>query len=333
MRTRLTYVERRPSKDAVSIERVFRQVVRGLPAEEFEVLFQTTPFGNGIAAIIRNLLFFRPHESDVYHITGDVHYLAMRLPAERTVLTIHDLIFLHRRTGLRRAVLKKLFLDMLVRRTAVLTTVSQATKDEIVKETGIDPSRVTVIENPMLDGFEPGRPKTFNADCPVILHIGTAANKNLVNLVKAVVDIECKLRIVGQLDADIHRRLRQSGIKFENVHGLDQNAIVEEYRNCDMVAFCSTYEGFGLPILEAQMMRKPVVTSNIAPMNVVAGDGAVLVDPNNIESIADGLRRVINDAEYRDQLVAAGTENVERFSGNTASDKYAEIYRRLAEKQ
>ena len=327
MKGRITLVERKPS-ESVSIERVFRQVVKDIPAG-LDVNFQSVPYGNGIFAIIKNFLFYRPVKSDIYHITGDVHYIALRLPGERTVLTIHDLIFLHRRSGLRRYVLKKLFLEIPLKRCARITAVSEATKNEIVKFAGISEDRIAVIENPISRRIVPGDVKPFNSDSPRILHIGTAVNKNLPNLITAVKGMRCTLRIIGRLDDKILEQLTADGTAYENAFGLNEDQIIAEYREADIVSFCSTYEGFGLPIVEAQKMRKPVLTSDLAPMNEVAGHGATLVDPYDPASIRAGIEKIINDPVRRNELLDAGVENVKRFDGKVIAERYAEIYRDL----
>ena len=328
MKPRIIFVERKPSA-SVSIERVFRQIAADLPPDKFDVEFQTVPYGNGIVAILKNLLFFRKRKADIYHITGDVHYISLVLPGAITVLTIHDLVFLRRRTGIRRYVLKKLFLELPLRRVGQVTVVSQAIKDEVIAETGFSAEKIEVIANPLIHGFEADPQKPFNEECPVILHIGTAENKNLSNLIAAVEDLPCKLKIIGQLDDKVIESLRRHKTNYETAAGLDESQIVEEYRNADIVSFCTTYEGFGLPIIEAQAMRKPVITSDLAPMNAVAGDGALLVDPNDPVSIRRGLDRLITDAEYRTQLIAAGTENIKRFDGKPLAQQYADIYDRI----
>jgi glycosyltransferase involved in cell wall biosynthesis len=100
------------------------------------------------------------------------------------------------------------------------------------------------------------------------------------------------------------------------------------YRNCDVVAFCSRYEGFGLPILEAQAMEKPLLTTGLQPMKDVAGDGALFVDPD-AASIRAGLQTIFRDEALRQRLVDAGRRNLARFDAETIAGEYARVYRRI----
>ena len=100
---KITFVERKYWKKdglAFSIEKVFAEIARSLRG--YSTSFVKLPYGNGFSEMIRNLLFFQVPESDVYHVTGQVHHIALRLPPSRTVLTVHDLGFLNNRSGIRR---------------------------------------------------------------------------------------------------------------------------------------------------------------------------------------------------------------------------------------
>jgi glycosyltransferase involved in cell wall biosynthesis len=102
------------------------------------------------------------------------------------------------------------------------------------------------------------------------------------------------------------------------------------YAQADMVLFASTYEGFGLPIIEAQATGRPVVTSRVTAMPEVAGEGACLVDPYDVSSIRNGVLRVLDDGSYRDSLVHLGFENVRRFEPSLIASQYARLYEEVS---
>jgi hypothetical protein len=125
MKAKILFIERKFWKKnfaAFSLEKVFEQIARLLPAEKFETQFVKVPFGNSFLDIIKNLLFFKKPKADIYHITGQIHYMSLVLPSEKTVLTIHDLGFLNNNRKLNRFVIKKLFLDLPVKRLNYITT-------------------------------------------------------------------------------------------------------------------------------------------------------------------------------------------------------------------
>lgn len=328
MKTKILFVERK-FHIFFSLEKIFRQIAKSLNKEKYEVSFQQSPYINNLSGMLKNLFFFRPRKADIYHVTGHIHYITLLLPARKTVLTIHDAIILQTRAGIRRFVLKKILFDLPVRKLRFITAVSENTKNEIVALTGCAPAKIRVIENPVDEIFFSGVKKDFNAECPNILQIGTAPHKNIPNLVKAIDEINCRLVIIGKLTDELQSLLDEKQIKYENKYDLDDQAVQTEYQKADIVAFCSFYEGFGLPIVEAQAMRTPVITSDFEPMRGVAGGGAYLADPFDVSSIRAGIRRIIEDREFRENLIQKGLQNVARFRPETIAAKYEDLYEEM----
>ena len=329
-RAKIYFIERR-SNYFVSVEKVFRQIEKGLDAEKFEVSFQQLPYLNTFFGMIKNLLFFRAErKADVYHVTGDCHYAALILPPRKTVLTIHDLGFLRTRKGLRRWVLKKILLDLPLKRLRYVTAISATTKDEILRHSDCEPGKIRVIENPLDDFFISSDKREFNSADPNILQIGTTPHKNVANVIRAIEGLSCRLTLIGELDDETKKLLMEKKIRFEDKSELDDEAIKAEYQKADLAVFCSLYEGFGLPVIEAQAMQTPLVTSNISPLKEVAGDGgALLVDPFDHKSIREGILKIIGDPDLRQSLRRNGLKNIQRFRRQAIAAKYAELYDKI----
>ncbi len=330
MALRVAYIERRDA-DTASIERVFRQVAETITTFGVVPAFQKLPYGNGFLDLLRNLLSFRPQDSDIYHITGHVHYIVLALRNRRTVLTIHDLGILKNRSGLRKALIKKLYFDWPIKRATAVTAISDATKTDIVNSCGVAPDRITVIENPLMTVRRSDAKPAFNVDRPRILHIGTAPHKNLERTIEAVRDLACELVIVGKLSSEQVETLERHNIRYSNHPSLGDAEIAEQYFLADLVVFCSTFEGFGLPIIEAQAADTPVITSDLSPMKDVAGRGAMLVDPGDPVAIAEAVKAVVGDASMRSTLIEEGRMNLKRFAPEKIALEYAKVYRRVME--
>ncbi len=164
---------------------------------------------------------------------------------------------------------------------------------------------------------------------PKILQIGTGDNKNLVRLTEALKDIPCHLTIVGQLSEEQQKYLQQAGVEYTNKYNLSQEEIIDVYKACDIVSFVSLFEGFGMPIIEANTIERVVLTSNLSSMPEVAGDAALFVDPYNVADIRRGLQELINNEELRTRLIDNGRRNRERFNPDVIAEQYYQIYRRL----
>lgn len=325
----VTQFMRKPRSSNYSIERLYHDVRAVLPEDCQAEVWTCQEFSNGLLPRLRDMWRARRHQGDVNHVTGDVHYLTFLLDRRRTILTIHDLVLLDRMHGIKRWLVWFFWYWLPVKRSRMIITISQATRAALLKSVNCKPDKVRVIHNPVSKEFQPSD-YTFNTSCPRILQVGSGPNKNIEGVAAALEGISAHLVIIGSLTSDQTAHLRHYRISFENHVGLSREELLAQYKKADMLVFASTYEGFGLPIIEAQATGRPVVTSNIAPMSEVAGCGACLVDPFDVMSLRGGILKVIDDNEYRSDLTDYGFHNVKRFNAEEVSRRYAEIYRDLS---
>ena len=324
---KIVHFQRLPDSSFHSIERVFASVRSALNGVEIKV--KVCPFeSRGVFKRLGNMVTASLCQGHVNHITGDVHYLALLLRKRRTILTIHDCRGMLWQSGIRRLFFQLVWLKLPVARSAVVTAISEQTRQEVLLYTSCPKDKVRVIPDPVGSEFRP-TPKAFRTDQPRILQVGTAINKNIERLVEALSGLHCKLDVVGPLSAVARRQLEQAGIEYECAEDPSDSDVAAKYRDADLLVFCSTYEGFGMPIIEAQAVGRPVVTSNMEPMAEVAGGAACLVDPYDVGSMRKGILRVIEDPTYREDLVRRGFENVNRFSAEEIGRRYLKLYQEM----
>lgn len=271
------------------------------------------------------------------------HVLPLAHP-RRSVVTVHDLgyhFFPEAHPRFARWYLE-LSTRFNARTAARVLADSQATKDDLVRVTGVDPARVVVVHLGRDEALAPvSDPAVLRAvqrrlgigsatqPAHYVLYLGTLQpRKNLERLIEAFAATLAEvdhlwpgLQLVlagrrGWLAEGILRRVEMLGLTDRVLlTGFVEDADLPALLSGALIfAFPSLYEGFGFPVLEAQACGVPVLTSNTSSLPEVAGEAALLIDPEDTAAMTAGLLRLLTDRELRDRLQAAGFANVCRFS-------------------
>jgi glycosyltransferase involved in cell wall biosynthesis len=264
------------------------------------------------------------------------------------VVTIHDLSFIRFPDLFQPA--KRLYLTVMTRLSAQrarrLIAVSAHTATESVQLLHVPRERIDVIYHGVDPAFRPlpdGEVAAFRQRVGLpdrfVLCVGTLEpRKNHTRLVEAfarIRDRQVKLVIVGGkgwLYDELLARVETLGLSDDVIFpGYVSNEELPLWYNA-AVAFTypSLYEGFGIPVTEAQACGAPVLTSNVSSLPEAAGDAALMVDPFDVEAIAAGLNQLLSDEQLRQDLRERGLAHASRFTWARTAQETAQVYRRIA---
>jgi glycosyltransferase involved in cell wall biosynthesis len=291
----------------------------------------------------------RRERPDVFHAP---HYVLPPLTRGRTVVTIHDcihLMFPQYLPSRAAYVYARASMWSAARQAHRILTVSEASKRDIIHFFSVPPEKVVVVYNaieerfaatPSEEAIERVRER-YQLNHRFVLYVGNIKpHKNLVRLIEAFArlrtrdDDELKLLIIGDeisklpaLRRAVHSHKLHKHVRFLGYLGDETLAIL--YRLASVFVFPSLYEGFGLPPIEAMASGTPVVTSNVSSLPEVTGDAAVLVDPYNVDSIVEGIARVLADPALAAELRRKGIARARDFSWARSVARTCEVYREI----
>ncbi|MEM1220860.1 MAG: glycosyltransferase, partial [Bacteroidota bacterium] len=248
------------------------------------------------------------------------------------ILTIHDVVFLNQKSGLRRWILWLFWVYLPVWQAGLITVISKASADELKAQI---PHRwhhkIRIVPN-CVDPNLSFQPKARMPKQPRILLIGTKPNKNLARQLEALRPLTVGIHLIGHENQSLRDYLTTYPNPVQWDQGVSDEAMRQAYIDSDLLLFASLEEGFGLPILEAQAVGRPVITSNRSSMPEVAGLGACLVNPSQVEDIRSAVERITQDAIYCKQLVESGYQNVQTYSAQKVAQSYVNVYQELLAK-
>ncbi len=322
-----------------------------LPESNFRIVVVSAP-PYSVSEQFRIPVALRREHVDLFHAP---HYVLPPLIHCRSVVTIHDcihLMFPQYLPGRLAYAYAKAQLWTAAHRSDRILTVSETSKLDILRRFHVPADKVAVVYNaiderlavpPADEDFERVRAR-YQLKDPFALYVGNIKpHKNLERLIDAFHELRqesafesLKLVIIGDeitkyqgLRRAVHRHKLHKHVRFFGFVPLGTLAVL--YRLASVFVFPSLYEGFGLPPLESMYFGTPVVTSNVSSLPEVVGDAAVLVDPYDSHSIAEGMRKALTDQGLRAWLRERGMARAREFSWEQSVARIREVYGEVME--
>lgn len=290
--------------------------------------FKGTPF-SGVDTLRTS---FRMLLSDrkVYFFPG---YIPPIYSKSKFVFTIHDLNHIDRKEN--SSVIKRFFYNTIIMRgckkASFIFTVSEFSRRRIIEWSKVDESKVINVGNGVSNRFcIDGVKKDYGFE--YILCVGNRkAHKNETRILEAFsrANVSDNLKIVftGSLNDTLDQKIHELGLSERVIFtGYIKTADLPPlYRGAKALVFVSLYEGFGLPVIEAMACGTPVVTSNTTSLGEVAGEAAILVNPESTTEITSGIEQVINDNDKRAWLISNGLKRAQLYTWDKVANKISDV--------
>ncbi len=326
----------------------------GLPAATTTVRTPRHRPGRLGSALWRSLLLtkiIKKDNLDIFHGLSHELPLGIQNASCRSIVTIHDLIFLrmpglYTRTDAR---IYRLKYKASCAAADLVIAISQSTRNDLLQIFNIPENKIRIAYqscNPIF--FQKhSREKTIQTRMDYalpedyLLYVGALApRKNTQNLIRALCNLGRTeippLVLVGQGNPKYVRDLmsfaEKNGVK-ERIYHLPRVSTADLpalYRGARIFIYPSLYEGFGIPVLEALCSETPVITSNNSCLREAGGEGAWYIDPFSPEEMAQAIKEILSDMHLQSKMIQAGREHAEDFRPEKTAKQLMGIYRELA---
>ena len=310
-----------------SLENFYYELFKKFNHKNIEIEFKVCPFeSRGTLRRIYLCIWAFFNQGSINHICGDVNFISLFMNKERTISTFCDFYSMQRLKGIKRLIYYIFWVKIPYFKSKNLITISNKTYKELNNFIQINDRKnihiIGVSASPSLKK----RIKKKISKIPKILVVGTSINKNILNIILSLKNFFCELTLIGELDNEIIQELTSNKINYKNLVSINKRKLINEYINSDMLLFPSNYEGFGVPILEAQSVGRPVITSKFQPMRNVAGNAAIFVNPEKISEISKAVKMIINNQKLRKSLIQKGFNNIKRFKKEIILKEHLKVY-------
>ncbi|KAA3613668.1 MAG: glycosyltransferase family 1 protein [Calditrichaeota bacterium] len=286
-----------------------------------------SPFNSPIYSIAeqfeaQRLLSTKP---DLYWVP---HYNIPVFYSGKMLVTIHDVFHLAMRHTLKRPdqkIYSRLMFGALKRKADSIISVSEFSKNELIKYTNIATDKISVVHNGLDEKWLAAKSEKISADKPYLLFVGNVKpHKNIKRLVQAFKlisdEINCDLMIIGKKEGFITSESNleneiagiENRVKFTGF--VSDSELKQFYQNALLFVFPSTYEGFGFPPVEAMACGCPVLASNIGAVTEVCGDAAEYCDPYDVEDMAAKILSLLQENTWRKTLIEKGLQKAGEYT-------------------
>lgn len=301
-----------------SIEQVFANHQAYL---DDDVITEIVEIPEGIAGFLKLLSLWR---YSLIHVSGHINWAVTCLFWCPSILTIHDLGRYHQLKNSRRLIYYAWWLLLPTLFARRITVVSEYTRDILIRACPFARHKIEVLYNGIPSGFRFAPRRTGQEKR--ILQVGTAIHKNPETTIRAMGKVDAKLVLIGRRRGELERLLDEYNVAHEWLTDVPYAEVQRQYEECDVVVFPSFHEGFGLPIIEAQAIGRPVIVSPLCSLPEIGGEGAVYVNPSDQDALADCINGLLQDTDKWLQCVKLGTKNVARFEPERLASQLNQIY-------
>jgi len=295
---------------------------------------------SGIFATINHTVASYKIKSWQPNVIHDSYYSALRTGREGTptVLTVHDMIHELYFSNSRATKIKRIAIE----RADHLICISQNTKNDLLELLSIPEDKISTIHHGFDSSFSQLEALTdpeLHLDRPFLLYVGSREKyKNFDSLLLAIsnsIKLRQDFNLIafggGAWTSAERKKISDMGFNKNQIHQVTggDDLLATLYKSATALVYPSSYEGFGLPPLEAMACACPVISSNASSMPEVIGNAGEFFDPAETDDITDSIERVVYSDQVRESLVGRGHERLKSFSWDKCAKETLSVYRAL----